>query len=361
MILALEDKKMKATRFLKSSIYFLFYSVFSFFILNSLVCFGGECLETRDEMLNDFKISIDRVLNCPNQKFLRDEFRSTGYCWNYGDSKYPNDELNEELGEVIIKTLNTPEIPREVRIISLEMSIRAAPFNVFNEIKKVLKNGDPEEKDLAFRGILEIWIHSADRNKDIANFNYIDLFKENLPEEFTPPFKDKEYTYNYGTGSRVEIWKDWWLYSLYNAMGKLYSFEYLKAKSILIEKELYFPFNCNLGRIFQDPRAFEDSNYQEYDFESGLFFSMIRHLEIEFSVEWLKKVKPYQLGMIKSCILATYGWKSKDIKFNVWFNDYIKKVCRNGVCGKVSNIYNEKLLSDNDKKNIDLINKLERN
>lgn len=315
--------------------------------------YGGECFDTRQEMLDNYNKSIANILQHPDRKDY--ELGWIEHCWYHWDRRYRHGELNDELGNTIIVALKNPKIPREVKIKSLEIVCNAAPSNLFQEMINLLKAGDKEEKDLAFRAILEIWSYNAKKNQDLANYNYIKLFKDNLPEAFTPPFKDNTYIWN----NRTEVQTDYWLCSYYATLGKVYIFEYPKAKKMLIENDLFYPKNCAFGKIFQDPRAYEDSNYHEYNFEDGLFFALLKHLELEFKTEWLKKIQTHQLRLLRNGILSTYGWKFKDSKIKSWFASYSSKVCRSGVCGIVNKDYHDSLLTDTDRRNIALIEKIE--
>ncbi len=159
---------------------------------------------------------------------------------------------------------------------------------------------------------------------------------------------------------RLETQKNYWIVRLYSAMGRVYSFDYPAAKTIFIENSLFYPTSCSFGYIFSDPRAYEDSNYFQSNYEGRFFFSLLKHLELEFKIEWLKKLPPHQLKLLRNGIFATYGWEYKDPKLKNWFNSYLTRTCRNGVCGKAIDKYNDSLLTAIDKKNIDMIKELEK-
>ena len=343
---------MKSSKFITS---FLAVLMFVVSIATGLLiedCLAGECMQSRQEMLDAYNKAIANIIENPNA-----DYYSPGivHCWYHWDPNYPNGELNEELGEAILFTLRHQNIEEYVKTESLEIACSAAPGNLFHEMIRLLKEKEGDQRDLVFRAILEIWKYNAHKDKNIANYNYIKLFKNVLPEEFTPPFKDKVFI------SMTS--NDYWLRNFYIAMGKVYSFGYLKAKKILIENDLFYPSNCNcyFGYIFRDPRAFEDSNYQAHNHKSSLFYSLLRHLELEFKIEWLQKIEPHQLRLLRNGIIATYGWEFKDRKLKNWFNACLAKiVCRNGICGKVNDRFDGTLLTDIDKKNLALIKKLEQ-
>jgi len=349
---------MKLDKKLKVLLSLLFFIAFNNSLLPVKLVYGGECLSSRQEMLDGYKKAISRIIENPNTKdyYLGPWIER---CWYHWDRRYPNGDLNEELGEAILSTLNNSKVPQEIKVKSLEIACSAAPSNLFQKMIFLLIEG--EQQELAFRTLLEIWSFNASKNQEIANYNYIKLFKEVLPEEFSPPFKDREYIYKYHSGQRLITQPDFWLCSFYSAMGRVYSFNYPKAKKILIDNDLFYPSNCSFGYIFQDPRAFEDAEYKSYAHESRFFFSLARHLELEFKIEWLKKIKPHQLRLLRNGIYATYGYKLKDSKLKSWFNSHLNNFCRSGVCGMVNDIYDSNLLSDTDKNNLSLIEELENN
>jgi hypothetical protein len=321
------------------------------------LCFGGECLQTRQEMLNEYNKAITRLIRNPNTDPNLGPWIER--CWYYWDPRYPNGELNDKLGETILSVLKNKDIKENVKIKCLEIACNAAPQNLFPEMIRILKDSEGIRQELAFRAILEIWKYNANNNPKIAGYDYIKLFKNTIPDASSPPFKDKVYIYNYGKGQRPITQQDYWLCSLYSAMGQVYPYDYLKIKKILIDSNLFFPSNCTFGKIFQDPRAFEDADYRHHDFESNLFFSLLNHLELEFKIEWLNKIKKHQLRLLRNGIMASYGWEFKDPKLKAWFDTYLAATCRNGVCGRVNDRFNKNLITDIDERNIALIKSLE--
>lgn len=312
------------------------------------LAYGGECLQSRQEMLNDYKEAISSILQHSDQKdyYLGPWIE---YCW---DPSSPNDEINQELGKFILSVLENPRVPNKVRIRSLNIARNAALSNVYPKMVHLLKRPKSEEEQgIVFETLLNIWSTHAANNSEIAQYDYIRLFKENVPGQFPPAVK---------VG---------WLCEYYWAMGKVYIFDYPAAKKILIDNDFFKPSECHYGKTFQDPRAFEDAAYMEHNHKaefslnySALFSSLIRHLELEFKRDWLTKLGADQLRMLRNGILATYGWKFKDQKLKYLFNEsLLRYFCRNGKCGKVSNNYNDNLLTDIDKKNIALIQEVEKN
>jgi hypothetical protein len=108
--------------------------IFFFFILptNNLnfvqLVYGGECFDSREDMLNDYKASISIIIQHPDKKNYN--FGPwIEHCWSHWDPSYRDGELNNELGNAILVTLRNPKIPREVKIKSLEIVCSAAPSN----------------------------------------------------------------------------------------------------------------------------------------------------------------------------------------------------------------------------------------
>lgn len=319
--------------------------------------FGGECLQSRQRMLDNYKESIARISEDTNR---------TNYslgpwiekCWYHWDPKYPNGELNDELGELISTILKDSTLPEGVKVDSLNLARRAAPKNLLPDMVRLFK--EDYQRDLVYDAILEIWKSNHENDQYVENFNYIELFKSHFPAGFEPPFQDRQYAYM----DRLRTQTDYWVCSLYSAMGSVYEFNYPQTKKILKENDLFYPYpkaQCAFGYIFSDPRAYEDANYASVNNnESRFFFSLLKHLELEFKVEWLEKLPPHQLKLLRNSIFASYGWEFSDPKLKNWFASYLPRVCRSGVCGQIKEKFDKALLTKTDKKNISSIRKLEK-
>lgn len=330
---------------------------FCFLFLSS--AHAGECLDSRDNMLADYRKAVQQAIAHPEGDHGLGPWIE--HCWYYWDPFYANGELDEELGKAILQALKNPKVPNEVKAKSLEIARSAAPANLFGEIIRMVKKGT--QQDLAFEVLLQIWQHNADKNSEIANYNYFQLFKQAMPEAFTPPFKDKTYIYDYGRGQRPEVEPHYWLCRVYDTLAKVYAFDYATSKMILIKNDLYSSISCPIGRIFQDPRAYEDSNYEGYyDFESSLLVSMQKHLELEFKVAWLDHLQKKDYRLLRNAIYYSHGYKFKDQELADYFRNAKenKSVCRSGICGKTSKVYSDSLLTEIDKKNLAQLTKREQ-
>lgn len=313
---------------------------------------AGECLDSKEQMLKGYKDQIVNIVNNPASlvDFNNYGFGWISYCWK---DSIPNDDVDQELGEFLISVFENAKVPQDVKIKSLDIARYTAFSNIFPKMVQLLKQSkNIEEYNFIYVTLLNIWVKHAKTHTEIAQFNYISLLKETSPAVVPS-----------GQKSELEC-------KLYWAMSKVYPFDYPIAKKILQKNNFFRPTTCYFGLFFQDPRAFEDAGFKEYNYKSkyfleksAFFASLIRHLELEFKRSWLERLGAEELRELRNGIIATYGWKFKDAKLKSLFNvsDHLRFYCRNGKCNKATNNYNDNLLTDVDKKNIALIQEIEKN
>jgi hypothetical protein len=301
-------------------------------------------------MLGDFRSLVNDSIQKPDSYEI-DSYDEIVKCWfpqNGGEY------LDNEFADEIASTFRNDAVPELIKYLALNIAEATAPKKLFFRLPELMKSGAippprKQEKDEGYQAtgsdvMLSIWARYGKKDKVIASFDYLAFLKTYSPGMFQDPYEGRD--------------------KLYKTLAKVYQYDYPSAKKLLISWGLF-----NVGpRVemsdFLDPRAIEDAGFA---FKSGIpiyqdyFFEMIaRHLELEIKDNWLDKITKKHAKLLYNGILATYGYKIPDKKMSKYFVTEIKKFCRNGKCGKASSRFDETLLTDVDKKNLDKLRAIEK-
>ncbi len=315
-------------------------------------CFGfpffslahaGECLDSRDTMLTDYRKGVQEAIANPKGDYDLGPWIES--CWFYWDPK-ATDYLDDALADEVVKTLSDSRVPVDVKAASIAIAANAAPRRLFAILPSMMAQGKIPTRSQAITKdgtdvMLSIWARYGKTDKEISSFDYHSLLKKYRPGLFQPPADG--------------------LVFLHQTLAVLYPFDYPKARLILESWGLLPLSKYGEMTRFRDPRALEDVEFNfgpDSDnkpiYPDMVYDALARHLELEFKEEWLNHLEKKHYRLLRNAIYSSYGYKFKDKELKAFFSltKEMQTVCRNGICGKTANVYNDNLLTEADKKNL---------
>lgn len=306
---------------------------------------AGECLGARNEdMLEDYKKSVQEAIAYPERKQFYDDFT----CWGVSGDNNLDDVLADEL----ISALTDSRVPIAMKSASFEIAVNTAPKKLFYIVPSLMAQGklparsDPLITQDGTDVMLRIGVNYGGADKEIASFDYFSFLKKYRQDMFQPPANG--------------------LLLFHRTLAVIYPFDYAKARRLLDQSGLLSLSRYGEMTSFKDPRALEDIAFT-YDLKAPIralyiYQALARHLELEFKEEWLSRLDKKFCRLLRNAIYYSYGYKFNDKVLAEFFSrsKEMQSVCRNGICGQTAHEYSDDLLTEIDKRNLAKLSALEK-